>query len=289
MSGKLLPQELRKVFRSISDWRAWIKSHSFVRDEAYIQGVLERITEVGIIDPLTDLFYAPSEIRIVGNNLRETIRAGQLISRHRALLLELRRAGSRDTALIGRKARIYAPEALTEFARYMRGRYPKFLGSEYAESEAEKLSLFPIPHQDIQVLSFMDESFDLVLSNDVFEHIPDLDKALAECCRVLRPNGFLIATFPFASERQVGIRKAVLENNALKYLTEPEYHGNPMNPEKGSLVFEVPGWDLVERAKRAGFSDAAYVLNGSAKYGILGRELAGVFVFCASKTGDIVP
>lgn len=287
MASSRLPVELRKVFRSMPDWRAWLQSHSFVRDEIYIQGVLERITEAGITDPLTDLLYPPSEIHVVSKNLRETIRAGKLISRHRALLLELRQAGSMDAALMGRKARIYAPEALTEFALYMRSRYPKFLGSEYAESEAEKQSLFPIPHQDIQALSFMDESFDLILSNDVFEHIPDLDKALAESRRVLRPDGYLIATFPFAFERQVGIRKAVFENNSMKYLTEPEFHGNPMNPEKGSLVFEVPGWDLVERAKRAGFSDAAYVFNSSTKHGILGRELAGVFVFCASKTGGI--
>jgi len=281
------PQELRKVLRSMSDWRAWIKTHLFLRDETYIQTVLEGITKVGVIEPLSGNAYPPKEIGIVGGNLRETIRAGRLISRHRALLVELRQAGSRNAALISRKAKIYAPEALTEFALYMRGRYPRFVGSEYAESEEEIRSLFPIPHQDIQALSFVDSSFDVVLSNDVFEHIPDLDKALIECCRVLGPEGYLVATFPFAFERQDGIRKAVLEDGSVTYLTEPEYHGNPMNPERGSLVFEVPGWNLIERAKGAGFSDAAYVFNSSARHGILGRELAGVFVFCATKSGQI--
>lgn len=289
MSDRPLPPEIREVFRSLSEWMIWIQSHKFLRDGPYIEEILGCIKQVGLIDPLTGHAFLPNEVRIVGDNLRETIRAGQLISRHRALLVELRQAGLMNAGLLGRKAKIYAPEALTEFALYMRGRYPRFLGSEYAETEEEKASLFPIPHQDIQTLKFSDASFDLVLSNDVFEHVPDLDKALMECGRVLKPDGHLIATFPFAFNREDGIKKAILDGNLVKYLAEPEYHGNPMNSEKGSLVFEVPGWNLVERAKRAGFSDAAYVFNSSARHGILGPDLAGMFVFCASKFGKIAP
>lgn len=289
MSDSPLPQEIGEVFRSLPEWSTWIQSNSFLRDGQYIQEVLKCITQEGVIDPLTGQSYPPNEVHIVGENLRETIRAGHLISRHRALLVELRQSGAIDAALIGRKSKIYAPEALTAFALYMRGRYPRFIGSEYAETEEQKLSLFPIPHQDLQALTFPDGIFDLVLSNDVFEHIPDLDKALWECGRILKPEGRLLSTFPFAFDRHEGIKKAVMDGATVEYLTEPEYHGNPMCPEKGSLVFEVPGWNLVERAKKAGFSDAAFVFNSSARHGILGRELAGVFVFCASKTGKVVP
>jgi SAM-dependent methyltransferase len=45
-------------------------------------------------------------------------------------------------------------------------------------------------------LDFPDGSFDLVLSNQVFEHVADLDDALGEVWRVLKPGGRLLALFP---------------------------------------------------------------------------------------------
>ncbi|HQR37409.1 MAG TPA: class I SAM-dependent methyltransferase [Blastocatellia bacterium] len=45
-------------------------------------------------------------------------------------------------------------------------------------------------------LPFADESFDVIFSYDVFEHVADLPRVLAECHRVLRPGGRLFAMFP---------------------------------------------------------------------------------------------
>ncbi len=45
-------------------------------------------------------------------------------------------------------------------------------------------------------LPFADGSFDLVLSFDVFEHIPDSDAHLAEIRRVLRPGGYYLMQTP---------------------------------------------------------------------------------------------
>jgi SAM-dependent methyltransferase len=47
---------------------------------------------------------------------------------------------------------------------------------------------------DAQELPFPDASFDVVLANHVLHHVPDIDRALAEIHRVLRPDGCLIAT-----------------------------------------------------------------------------------------------
>ena len=44
---------------------------------------------------------------------------------------------------------------------------------------------------EAEVLPFPDESFDLVFGHAVLHHIPDLEKALAEFRRVLRPGGCL--------------------------------------------------------------------------------------------------
>lgn len=45
-------------------------------------------------------------------------------------------------------------------------------------------------------IDFEDDTFDLVLSNQVFEHVSDLSATLAEVRRVLRPGGLLLALFP---------------------------------------------------------------------------------------------
>ena len=47
-----------------------------------------------------------------------------------------------------------------------------------------------------EALAFETEAFDVVLSCDVLEHIPDDRRALGEMARVLVPGGLLIATVP---------------------------------------------------------------------------------------------
>lgn len=43
---------------------------------------------------------------------------------------------------------------------------------------------------------FEDGSFDFVFHNQVFEHVPDLDEALQEIRRVLKPGGTMLSLFP---------------------------------------------------------------------------------------------
>ncbi len=47
-----------------------------------------------------------------------------------------------------------------------------------------------------ETLPFRDESFNVILSYDVFEHVRDLRRVLEECHRVLKPGGRLWAMFP---------------------------------------------------------------------------------------------
>jgi SAM-dependent methyltransferase len=52
---------------------------------------------------------------------------------------------------------------------------------------------------DERRIPFDSAQFDLVYANQVFEHVRFLDQMLAECARVLRPDGTLIALFPTAT------------------------------------------------------------------------------------------
>lgn len=48
-------------------------------------------------------------------------------------------------------------------------------------------------------IPFEDHLFDVIYANQVFEHVRFLDAILAECARLLKPSGTLIALFPFAT------------------------------------------------------------------------------------------
>lgn len=47
-----------------------------------------------------------------------------------------------------------------------------------------------------EALPFKSNSFDVITSYDVFEHVEDVEKVIRECRRVLKPQGTLYAVFP---------------------------------------------------------------------------------------------
>jgi SAM-dependent methyltransferase len=134
-----------------------------------------------------------------------------------------------------------------------------------------------IRHEDALALSFADESLGTIVSNDVYEHVPDIDAALAEAVRVLRPDGLLMFSVPFYDTRDRTERRAELRDGEVVELLEPQYHGNPVD-EKGSLVFYDYGWDVLDRCRAVGFADAYAVAYWSAFHGYLGGGLQLLFV-----------
>jgi ubiquinone/menaquinone biosynthesis C-methylase UbiE len=66
------------------------------------------------------------------------------------------------------------------------------LGQARARVQAEGLPVECLIG-DVEALPFADGAFDLVLANYMLYHVPDLDQAIAELRRVLRPGGTLLA------------------------------------------------------------------------------------------------
>lgn len=99
--------------------------------------------------------------------------------------------------------------------------------------------------ESLEALTFADASFDLIITQDVMEHILDPAAAFREIARVLRPGGAHIFTVPLVRKNEPSRPRAVRGSDGqVKYLLEPEYHGNPVD-EKGSLVTMDWGYDIV--------------------------------------------
>lgn len=84
-------------------------------------------------------------------------------------------------------AEINAAEGLHSFLL----RLPNLSYSEYGSERSE----------DLARLSYSDSSFDLVITSDSLEHVPDVRVALREIHRVLRPGGLHVTAFVAAARR----------------------------------------------------------------------------------------
>ena len=103
--------------------------------------------------------------------------------------------------------------------------------------------------QDLESLTFPDRSLDLVITQDVLEHLLDPERAVVEIARVLRPGGAHVFTVPIFAGRPTLVRAAA-SGSGVDYLLPADYHGNPVDPN-GSLVVREWGDDLVEFVARA--------------------------------------
>jgi SAM-dependent methyltransferase len=89
-----------------------------------------------------------------------------------------------------------------------------------------------------------DESFDLVITQDIFEHLYNPASAFKEIQRTLKVGGAHIFTVPLVNKnhktQQWSERK---EDGAIKFFYEEEYHGNPID-QSGSPVAWHWGYDI---------------------------------------------
>jgi hypothetical protein len=279
--ARKLPEQQRTImeligeFRSISEWEVWARTHAEKIESLRAMDIEQRISRHGIDSPVFGKI-PPEHVAIRSKNYRESIIARRLNSRQRALVEIL----ANETELWNNThAAIYAAEAVTPFALYMRGRFTRFIGSEYTTDPVRKASLFPIAVEDLNRLSFPDASFDCSITNDVLEHVPSVSLALTEIRRVMKPGGVHLSTFPFTN-KPASVCKAELVGGKIVHHVEPEYHGNPMDP-KGSLVFTIPGWDILDTARNAGFREAKMIKFASTTKGIWGANAPFIDVFYA--------
>lgn len=168
------------------------------------------------------------------------------VRRLAATLVEL--YGERATTLVGlvgqdafRRLRVAEVNAVGRMHPFL-AQLPSLVHVEY-------------PEEDIQSLSWPDESFDLVLTSETLEHVPDPRRALAESHRVLRPGGRHVFTVP--------VDESLAESRSRAGLP-PEHHGRGGGPfalvtrRSDMLVHTDFGCDLADVVCAAGFECALH-------------------------------
>jgi len=100
-------------------------------------------------------------------------------------------------SLNGKKVLEIGSDPSGEFLAYLssQGTLSEAVGVNPCLNEHRVLSKYSLLKEDARSLPFPDNSFDVIVSISVFEHVQNLDVALAEMYRVLRPGGYLFAEF----------------------------------------------------------------------------------------------
>jgi SAM-dependent methyltransferase len=131
---------------------------------------------------------------------------------------------------------------------------PQLAASDFTPGAAPGAVVHGIRNEDLAHLTYPDAAFDLVLTSETLEHVPDLGAALAEIRRVLFPGGHHICTVPVLPTVATTFARAALgPDGSIVALATPLCHPGG---DAGYPVFTEFGTDCVELFRRAGFETA---------------------------------
>lgn len=173
-----------------------------------------------------------------GASIRASDVAGVILKEYGAKYASLEEAGDNlpITTILNAATSGYIHEYLKFYPEYISGEYLNGVKSgQYKEG---------ILCIDLQNIPLRDNSVDLVVSEDVFEHVEDYEEAFREVYRVLKPGGRHIFTVPIhenrATKSRIGNDKEV-------------FHGDPIR-SKGCFVCTDFGNDIQELLRKHGFN-----------------------------------
>lgn len=121
---------------------------------------------------------------------------------------------------------------------------PMYEPAEKSRWRAQRYVSRDIRCENLEALTFADESIDLHITQDVMEHIFHPPQAFREIARTLKPGGAHIFTAPLWKKHEPSVVRARMETDgSITHLDTPVYHGNPLSDE-GSLVTVDWGYDI---------------------------------------------
>lgn len=128
---------------------------------------------------------------------------------------------------------------------------PGYSFGEYFEDIKSGESKNGILCVDLKKSHFESEYFDMVITEDVLEHIDDINMAFREINRILKLDGSHVFTVPFHQNRRT-LDRSCLKNKV--------YHGDPIRAE-GALVYTDFGQDIESILDGFGMKTERFMLH----------------------------
>lgn len=146
--------------------------------------------------------------------------------------------------------RIYSAVSNDPIYRAIGAGNPNYVASEFFPDVPLGARKNGVLCQSLEALTFTDGSFDVVITEDVLEHVRHPDAAFREIWRVLKPGGAHIFTVPLTLD-QPTVERVRFNGDAIEHLLPPEYHGDALRGE--ILAYRNFGIDLLDRLAHFGF------------------------------------
>jgi len=166
--------------------------------------------------------------------------------------------------------RIFETAAYNVFRNARLRELPNYVVSEYREKGALGVPIDGVRNENLESLTLPENTFDIVLTSDVLEHVADLDKALSEIKRVLKPGGRHIFTIPVDQDLPETKERARIKGGQLEHLMKPVMHGDSIRAE-GILAFRDFGADVLHYLTREGLACKEW------NYEVPGKFVASVY------------
>ena len=122
----------------------------------------------------------------------------------------------------------------------------KYIPSQFFAGQRPGVIYHGMRCENLEALTFDDDSIDLHVSQDVMEHVFNPALAFKEIARTLKPGGAHIFTVPLVNKLNPSrVRARVNIEGTIEHIEEPVYHGNPIDAS-GSLVIMDWGYDIAK-------------------------------------------
>lgn len=92
--------------------------------------------------------------------------------------------------------------------------------------------------ENLEELTFPSGTFDVFITQDVFEHVFNPDRATREIMRVLRPGGVHVFTAPKHKGLKKSRCRAELREGTVVHLLPEQYHGNPIGDGRSLVTWD---------------------------------------------------
>lgn len=155
----------------------------------------------------------------------------------------------------------------------LKGQCPGYIPSHYYPGLIEGQIINGCQNINLENQRFENDLFDIVITQDVVEHLYNPINAFREISRTLKPGGAHIFTVPLVNKQLPSQKWSELNSNGkIDFLFQPEYHGNPVD-DSGSPVAWHWGYDISNFIMQACNMTSVILLKEDISRGIMGEYL----------------